>query len=68
MSAISIVKSYYSHFNARNWAGMVDLVSDTIIHEPNQGSKRIGKVLNFQDAQRQLIQLTEDIQIKTVLL
>lgn len=45
MSALAIVQTYYNHFNAKNWEGMLSLVDDNIRHEPNQGEPRIGKEL-----------------------
>lgn len=42
MSALEIVKQYYSHFNNKNWKGMLDLLHEEIRHEPNQGDPRIG--------------------------
>lgn len=42
MHALEIVKSYYAAFNAKNWNGMLNLVSDEIIHEPNEGETRTG--------------------------
>ncbi len=38
-----IVKDYYSRFNERDWQGMLKLVDDQVIHEPNQGETRLGK-------------------------
>ncbi len=43
MSALETVKQYYSHFNNKNWQGMLDLLHVEIRHEPNQGEPRIGK-------------------------
>lgn len=42
MHALEIAKSYYAAFNAKNWNGMLNLVSDEIIHEPNEGETRTG--------------------------
>lgn len=43
MSAIEIVKEYYSSFNKKDWTGMLSLLHEDIRHEPNQGEPRIGK-------------------------
>jgi steroid delta-isomerase-like uncharacterized protein len=45
MSAVSIVQQYYDAFNNKNWQGMLDLVSEDIVHEPNEGDPRHGKSL-----------------------
>lgn len=45
MNNLEIVKAYYAAFNARNWNNMLDLVDENIVHEPNQGTPRIGKTL-----------------------
>lgn len=45
MTDLEVVEQYYANFNARNWAGMLDLVADDIRHEPNQGTPRLGKAL-----------------------
>ncbi len=45
MKSLDIVKQYYGEFNDRNWNGMLDLVAEDILHEPNQGEPRIGKTL-----------------------
>lgn len=43
MDAKEVVKRYYSCFNAKDWDGMLKLVSDEIRHESNQGGIYIGK-------------------------
>lgn len=45
MKSLDIVKQYYAEFNDRNWDGMLALVADNILHEPNQGEPREGKEL-----------------------
>lgn len=45
MTALETVKAYYEAFNAKNWEGMLALVDENIVHEPNQGTPRIGKNL-----------------------
>lgn len=42
MDALSIVKKYYQHFNQQEWEGMLALLDDQIVHEPNQGTPRVG--------------------------
>lgn len=43
MKSLDIVKQYYAEFNDRNWEGMLNLVAEEILHEPNQGEPREGK-------------------------
>lgn len=45
MTALETVKAYYAAFNGQDWDKMLALVSDDILHEPNQGSPRKGKDL-----------------------
>lgn len=45
MSAIEIAKKYYQAFNTQNWQQMLELVSEDIRHEPNEGKTRVGKEL-----------------------
>ena len=45
MSALTIVKEYYQHFNDRNSEGMLALLHPEVKHEANQGGTRIGKEL-----------------------
>ncbi|MCE7068055.1 nuclear transport factor 2 family protein [Dyadobacter sp. CY326] len=42
MTALEIVTSYYSSFNAKDWDGMLALLHPDVRHEPNQGDARIG--------------------------
>ena len=42
MTALDIVKQYYSSFNQKDWQGMLALLHTEIRHEPNQGELRIG--------------------------
>lgn len=42
MEALDVVKKYYEAFNNKDWNGMLALVGDTILHEPNQGEPREG--------------------------
>ena len=45
MTSIEIVKAYYQNFNDKNWHGMLDLLSEDIRHDANQGDSRVGKEL-----------------------
>lgn len=45
MTSIEIVKAYYQNFNDKNWQGMLDLLSEDIRHDANQGDSRVGKEL-----------------------
>lgn len=38
------VQAYYRAFNAKDWEGMLALLSDDVIHDINQGSQELGKV------------------------
>lgn len=39
----NILEQYYQCFNAGNYNGMLELLSDDVVHEPCQGSPRKGK-------------------------
>jgi len=43
--SIELVKKYYEEFNKKNIEGILDLCSDNVINEPNQGENQIGKEL-----------------------
>lgn len=43
MNELEIAKSYYAAFNRQDWNEMLHLVSDTVIHYPNEGETRQGK-------------------------
>jgi steroid delta-isomerase-like uncharacterized protein len=45
MDAVDIVKAYYNAFNRQDWEGMLSLLDEDIVHEPNQGTPRRGKAL-----------------------
>ncbi len=45
MKPIEIAKAYYQAFNQQNWQEMLNLVSEHIIHEPNESKTRVGKDL-----------------------
>lgn len=42
MTALEVVKQYYTYFNQQNWEGMLSLLHPEVRHEPNQGEPRIG--------------------------
>jgi steroid delta-isomerase-like uncharacterized protein len=39
----SIVWAYYDAFNRGDWAGMLEMLSEDVVHEINQGGSEIGK-------------------------
>jgi len=43
INMLAILEQYYQFFNAGNYAGMLGLLSDEVMHEPCQGSVRHGK-------------------------
>jgi steroid delta-isomerase-like uncharacterized protein len=38
-----LITSYYSAFNARDYAAMLALLSDDVIHDINQGGRELGR-------------------------
>lgn len=38
-----IIEAYYAAFNSGDWAAMLDLVSDDVIHDINQGAREVGR-------------------------
>lgn len=40
-----LIQSYYDAFNRRDYAGMLALVSDDVVHDINQGEREVGKPL-----------------------
>lgn len=48
MDSKSIVQNYYKSFNSKNYTEMMNLLSENIVHEVNQGKERKGKKL-FSD-------------------
>lgn len=38
----ALIASYYSAFNRRDWEGFLDLLTDDVAHDINQGSREIG--------------------------
>lgn len=43
MTALELAQQYYDCFNRKNWEGMLELLSDAIRHDVNQGETRVGK-------------------------
>ena len=41
--AIALVTQYYEAFNHQNTGAMLECVTDTLVHEVNQGETRVGK-------------------------
>lgn len=42
-TAIELIRRYYAAFNAGDWNGMLDALSDDIVHDINQGKRESGK-------------------------
>ena len=38
-----LIRRYYDAFNARNWKGMLDCLTEGVVHDVNQGARHIGK-------------------------
>lgn len=47
-----LIESYYRAFNARDYAGMLELVSDDVIHDVNQGPREQGRAAFQQFLER----------------
>ncbi|MEZ4364434.1 MAG: ketosteroid isomerase-related protein [Kofleriaceae bacterium] len=43
MSHLELITRYYGYFNAGDFASMVDCVTEDFAHDPNQGTRRVGK-------------------------
>lgn len=41
--AIEIVLGFYNAFNRSDWAGMLSLLADNVVHDLNQGPREVGK-------------------------
>lgn len=39
----ALVERYYAAFNAGDWQGMLDCLTDDIAHDVNQGERQVGK-------------------------
>lgn len=42
-NAQELIKNYYHAFNAKDVQGMLNLVTEEVIHDTNQGSRTVGK-------------------------
>jgi len=38
----ALIRRYYEAFNAGDHAGMIECLADDVIHDPNQGERRVG--------------------------
>lgn len=52
MTALTIVQQYYNSFNNKDYHGMLNLLDPDVVHEPNQGEPRVGRVLFTEFLQR----------------
>ncbi len=41
--ATELVLTYYSAFNRGDWDGMLALLTDDVVHDPNQGARETGR-------------------------
>lgn len=39
----NLIETYYQRFNAGDYAGMLELLAEDVVHEPSQGDPREGK-------------------------
>lgn len=39
----NLIRSYYEAFNNKNFQGMLNLLTDDVIHDTNQGPRTVGK-------------------------
>lgn len=42
MTTVELVRSYYDAFNRRDYAAMLAMMTDDVIHDVNQGGREIG--------------------------
>jgi steroid delta-isomerase-like uncharacterized protein len=42
-SSVDLVTRYYAAFNAGDWAGMLALLTDDVVHDINQGGREEGR-------------------------
>jgi steroid delta-isomerase-like uncharacterized protein len=42
MSA-AVIEAYYAAFNAGNWPAMLELCTDDVVHDVNQGGREVGR-------------------------
>lgn len=59
--AIEVVLAYYSAFNRGDWAGMLVLLADGVVHEVNQGPREVGKAAFASFLQRMEISYHEQL-------
>ena len=45
MNTTELIQTYYAHFNAANWEGMLELLTDDIEHDLNESVREVGKDL-----------------------
>jgi len=43
MSAAEVLKAYYAAFNAGDMPAFLDLLTDDVVHDINQGERQVGK-------------------------
>lgn len=43
MSAAEVLKAYYTAFNAGDMPAFLDLLTDDVVHDINQGERQVGK-------------------------
>ena len=41
--ALAVLTRYYAAFNAGDWQGMLDCLSEDVAHDINQGGRQVGK-------------------------
>ncbi len=39
----ALLQRYYERFNAQDWTGFLDLLSDDVVHDINQGGRETGR-------------------------
>lgn len=42
-ATLALLERYYAAFNAGNWNGMLECLSDDVAHDLNQGARQVGK-------------------------
>lgn len=42
-TSIDLIHRYYAAFNAGDWNGMLDCLTEDVVHDINQGKREIGK-------------------------
>jgi steroid delta-isomerase-like uncharacterized protein len=42
-ATLALLETYYAAFNAGNWDGMLECLSDDVAHDLNQGDRQVGK-------------------------